>query len=232
MCRACGTPSYEPQPDSAELPNSHLHTREELERAEEIAQQAIAHDFDNYDGDEAQEWIIDNRLIPDFEKVAKAYLDLRSRAREIAEINRTSQPKDTMTLPPGEKFSIDGVLEHDCVILAEMHKMSEDPQVRNLARITYELLLQRAMAENRTEALQEQVDRLESALLEKATQQASCDISDLRDEIAEQIAKAEMLTPHLLDPADYEKFPIYRQAFELAADRIVALIEQRMKRAA
>lgn len=48
----------------------------------------------------------------------------------------------------------------------------------------------------------------------------------LRDEIAEQIAQAEMFTPGLLDPEDYRRFPIYRQAFELAADRIIQMLER------
>lgn len=63
--------------NESKLPNS-LMTVEELQDAHEIAEQAITHNFNNYDGDEAQEWIVENRLIPDFEAVAKAYLYLHA----------------------------------------------------------------------------------------------------------------------------------------------------------
>lgn len=36
-----------------------------------------ADDPDLYDGDEAQEWIIDNRILPDLKKLADAYRQLK-----------------------------------------------------------------------------------------------------------------------------------------------------------
>lgn len=82
----------------------------------------------------------------------------------------------------------------------------------------------KCLYERREGLLREAVDALAG---KEETQGAS--FSDLHDEIAEQIAQAEMFTPGLLSEDDYRQFPVYRQAFDLAATRIVALLERREK---
>lgn len=53
-------------------------------------------------------------------------------------------------------------------------------------------------------------------------------LDDVEQTIAGLIARAELNTPGLLSTEDYEKFPIFRNAFEMAAHDIVAMLRERL----